>query len=219
MNININNAIYNLHIIDENNYEMYKPLLQSINICNTEFISKSYEQMSYDALEFEGYVGFFLTSVDNNFMYISCIVDLNCSGVKENYGLFDETNVVEITLLCSNYKKRVIGLTKSFFNLIIDDYITVYKKNVEKILLRIAKGINNTSAFDFYSKIGFRLISKNIMEYNYSKKDKSKSKSKTSKSKSKTSKSKSKTKEGGYKRTKTKKHNNKKRHNNNKKRN
>jgi len=165
-NIKINDINYNLHIITNFNYQTYGMLLEKQHICDTRFISNEYERLSYGALEdVESYIGFFLTNANNTVLYISSIVDLNCSGIKDES--LDVTNAVEIVLLCANYNERVIKLTENLFNLLINDYIPKYKNNVSKIFLRIAKGIDNTTAFDFYLKIGFKFITKNLMEYTY----------------------------------------------------
>jgi hypothetical protein len=57
--IKINNSNYNLHIINKYNYDLYMNLLLNNFICDTNFISNSYEELSYMSLEEDGYVGFF----------------------------------------------------------------------------------------------------------------------------------------------------------------
>lgn len=61
----------------------------------------------------------------------------------------------------------VSGLTKYFFDIIIASYIPQYKKNVKKILLKVAKNEDNKRAIMFYSKVGFTPLNANIMIYNY----------------------------------------------------
>lgn len=167
MNIQINDVSYNLHIIDKTNYTSYENLLETQYICDTVFISNLYENLSYSSLNTDGFVGFFLTNTDNNLLYISAIVDLNCSSIVDVYTSIDFSNAVDIILFCANDKRRVMGLTKSFFKLLINDYIPNYKPGVNKIYLRVAKGMYNVSAVDFYSKLGFNLIFNNLMEYKY----------------------------------------------------
>ena len=169
MNIEINNKDYNLHIISLYNYKKYEKVLEQMNICDTKYISNNYENASYSVLEYEGYVGFILTNTSNTIVYISLIIDINCSTLNYRSGILDTEKAVEISLLCANKEQRVIGLTKSFVNIIIRKYIPQLKKNVNKIYLFVSKGIDmNKSAFDFYSKIGFNPAEyTNLMEYNY----------------------------------------------------
>jgi hypothetical protein len=165
MDVEINNEIYNLHIINKDNYNLYEDYLDNIEICDVQFISNLYEKLSYNSLESENYIGFFLSNLANSIIYISCIIDLNCSGI-ENINM-NINNAVEITLLCANNEHRTIGLTKTFFGLILHQYIPAFKPNANNILLRVAQGINNKKAFQFYSKLGFQSIFGNIMEYKY----------------------------------------------------
>lgn len=168
MNVNINNSMYNLHIIDEHNFDKYEKILSKIEICDRKYISQFYEKTSYEVLELDGYVGFLLTDINNMNLFNTCIIDVNCSQIKENTN--DEIDIndsVEIVLLCANYKMSVSGLTKSFFDIIIDSYIPQYKKNVKKILLKVAKNEDNNRAINFYLKIGFTPLIANIMIYNY----------------------------------------------------
>ena len=168
MNISLNNSNYNLHIIDENNYNVYEPFLSNTFICNKDYISKSYEKLSYESLELDGYYGFFLTDITNKQIFVSTIIDIECSQIKENLNTIDTSNSVEIVLLCANYAFQIPGLTQSFFRLLINNYIPKYKPNIKTLLLKVAEGSdNNSRAYNFYSKIGFTLINKNIMKYNY----------------------------------------------------
>lgn len=171
MEIVINNETYNLHSVDNSNYDDYKELLSTTNICDKIFISNTYEELSYSMLEEPDFVGFFLTDTNNTNIYVSVVVDLTCSVIKDKYTSLNFTNSVEISLLCANYNNRVIGLTKFFFNLVINQYIPTYKSNIDKIYLRIAMGSTNQQAINFYLKVGFDLVEEksSLMMYNYSK--------------------------------------------------
>lgn len=168
MNILIDNKNYNLHIIDEKNFNKYENYLNKISICNSSYISSSYEKLSYTLLELYGYIGFILTDVTNVNVFISCIIDIDCSQIKENVENIDLYDSVEIVLLCSNYELRIPGLTKTFFNIIIQNYIPKYKPDIKNLLLKVAQGTNkNVRAYNFYLTIGFKILNKSIMIYNY----------------------------------------------------
>ena len=168
MNVTINNFMYNLHIIDEHNFDKYEKVLNKVEICDRNYISQFYEKTSYEVLELDGYVGFLLTDVNNINLFNTCIIDVNCSQIKENMNdRIDLSDSVEIVLLCANHKIPVSGLTKSFFDIIIKSYIPQYKKNVKKILLKVAKNEDNKRAIHFYLKVGFIPLNANIMIYNY----------------------------------------------------
>jgi len=133
MNVIVNNAMYNLHIIDEHNFDKYEKVLNKVEICDRNYISQFYEKTSYEVLELDGYVGFLLTDVNNINLFNTCIIDVNCSQIKENMNdRIDLSDSVEIVLLCANYKMPVSGLTKSFFDIIIKSYIPQYKKMLKK---------------------------------------------------------------------------------------
>ena len=58
MNINIDNNLYKMHIINKDNFNNYKQLLNNVNICDNVFVGQSYEKLSYSLIE-DGYLGFF----------------------------------------------------------------------------------------------------------------------------------------------------------------
>lgn len=102
MNVNINNSMYNLHIIDEHNFDKYEKVLSKVEICDRNYISQFYEKTSYEVLD--GYIGFLLTDVNNINIFNTCIIDVNCSQIKENTNYeIDINDSVEIVLLCANY--------------------------------------------------------------------------------------------------------------------
>jgi hypothetical protein len=198
MNILIDKKPYKLHFVSKTNFNIYENQLDDIYICDTKIISNSYENLSYNLLDEEGYLGFFISNLNNTIMYSSLIVDLNCSQIKDKLDSEESLdNAVEIVLLCSNSKNRIPGLTTEFFKNIITKVLPVYKSGIERILLYVAKGEINPTAISFYSKLGFRRIDRNIMEYVYNrvggriKRAKSK-KNKSKKNKSKKNKSKKK---------------------------
>jgi hypothetical protein len=166
-NITFNNILYNIHIVNEQNYELYEKKLDKMYICDNKIISKGYENLSYSSLSEDGYIGFFISNTNNSIIYSSLIVDLNCSQISNK---IDENvdNSVEIVLLCSDTKNRVKNLTTYFFNYIINNVINQYKPNVNNILLYVSKGDSNQHAINFYNKNGFESIENNIMKYSYS---------------------------------------------------
>ena len=134
--------------------------------------------MSYDVLDIEGYYGFFITDItDNNTVYCSCIIDINCSQITDKIirkiNNYSTNNSVEITLLCSNSKERITGLTKYLLNEVITKFIKYYKPQTDKIILSVANMKKNGSAIDFYEKFGFKIIEglDDIMELNLSSKN------------------------------------------------
>ena len=59
--------------ISVNKYENY---LNKISICNSSYISSSYEKLSYTLLKLYGYIGFILTDLTNLNVFISFIIDI-----------------------------------------------------------------------------------------------------------------------------------------------
>lgn len=117
-------------------------------ICDPELISPEFEYLNlWNIDETDGIYGFFITR--DNIVYASCIVDLNCNSVcsrsKMEKGMLKE--YAEISLLCSNYKKRVKGLTSKLLN-----YVKSWvKKNNKKYLVLTVANINkNQTAVSFY---------------------------------------------------------------------
>jgi hypothetical protein len=170
INFNFKEDKYLIHVIDSNNYNYYEEFISNVNICNKKILSKSFEQLAYNALNIENqFIGFFLTNKTNNILFATIIVDLTCEKNKEiiieqNASL---ENSVEITLICSNENVRVVGLTNSFTNYVISTLIPNYKLNVESIYLYVAGGQENTIAMKFYNKLGFRPFDNEILVYNY----------------------------------------------------
>lgn len=191
-NINIIqlNDKYNIHVVTENNYNLYERFIEHANICDPIFLSKSFEQLSYASLEdSEKFIGFFLTNKNNKKLHNSMIIDLDCTKNQEaiiEFG-YELQDSVEIVLLCANDKIRISGLTTEFVNFVLENIINQYKPNVKHVFLYVAQGIKteNTRAFMFYNKLGFTSLSEespNIMVYTYKagakRKQRSKSKSK-----------------------------------------
>jgi hypothetical protein len=160
----MNNKQYNIHTIDSKNYDNYHPILEQLNICSPEFISKNYEFLSYDALSEPEYIGFLLSDVANSIIYSSLIVDLMCEQLinKINDPTLIE-NAVCIGMVCSNVATRVPKLTSGFVEYVMKQLIPTYKPNVSHILLYVAKESKNTRAIDFYKKLGFHFVWNYIM--------------------------------------------------------
>lgn len=73
MNITINNNDYNLHVVTKTNFASYVNILTYTNICDPMFISKTYEQLSYDLLQDDGYIGLLLFNKTNEIIHNSYI--------------------------------------------------------------------------------------------------------------------------------------------------
>ena len=173
LKLEYNTINYNLHMVDSMNYNTYKSLLNDVNICNPEFLDKLYESLSYISIEDDTSVGFFLSDNTNTIIYSSTVVDLECNQNKDiiidnGYAIVDS---VELTLLCSNYKQRIPGLTKYFIDYVITNLLKIYKPNVKHIFLHVGKGIEfNRNAYDFYIRFGFKPLSTdnpNILLYTF----------------------------------------------------
>ena len=203
LTLEYNKITYNLHIVDDMNYSSYSSLLNHINICDPTFLDSSYELLSYLSVQDNNCVGFFLSNDSNTIIYSSAIVDLDCNKNKDQIidSGYKISESIEITLLCSNYRQRIIGLTKYFMEYLITNLIQIYKTDVNHIFLYVGKGIEfNRNAYEFYIKFGFKPLTNNtdILIYSLSggkhMHTYKKKKSKSNKSKSKSNKSKSKSK-------------------------
>ena len=171
MNINIDNNLYKMHIINKDNFNNYKQLLNNVNICDNVFVGQSYEKLSYSLIE-DGYLGFFLSNVDNTFIYSSIVIDFSCSQIIDKINVdinVDIKNSTEVVLLCSNPLKRIKYLTYYFFYNIIHSFIPLYHPETKHIYLYVAKGYDNTKAISFYNKLGFKSLTykKEIMKFTY----------------------------------------------------
>ena len=177
MEITFNKKKFLLHIVNEDNFLQYSQMLTNINICDKKFITKSYETMSYEVLEDEGYYGFFITDLTNHKLYCSCIIDINTNQITnkitEKIKNYSTANSVEITLLCSNKLERIYGLTKYLLNEVITKFIKIYKPQTDKIILSVANKLINPEAVLFYEKFGFKTIKglDDIMEFDLSSKN------------------------------------------------
>lgn len=159
----IEDKTYTIHIVDNTNYDMYSSMIEQLNICSKEFISNSYEMLSYDALSEPGYVGCFITN--NSSVFSSLIIDLHCVDIKNkltNSSLITN-DTVSISLLCSNMTNRIPKLTTTFVRFVINNIIRLYKPSVNQVILYVAKGKDNHQAISFYTKLGFTFIEQNIM--------------------------------------------------------
>lgn len=171
--IRFNDKDYNLHLVDSQNIQLYEPILKQLSVCDPNVISKSTEKLSYASLNEAGYYGFFISNTMNTVIYNSAIVDIDCSQIGDklidnDIDDIDIIHSVELVLLCSNLNKRVKGLTAFLLNFIID-YVIVLNPLCQNILLYVAKGETNTTAGDFYKKIGFESLKGNFMAYIYKK--------------------------------------------------
>ena len=77
MDIIINSEQYKIHIVNKSNYKMYGNRLDNTYICDTNFVSNSYENLSYSLLEYDNYLGFFLSNISNSTLYVSAILIYN----------------------------------------------------------------------------------------------------------------------------------------------
>jgi hypothetical protein len=170
INFNFNKNTYLIHVINSNNFNYYEEFINNINICNREILSKSFEQLAYNALNIEDqFIGFFLTNETNNILFSSFIIDLTCEKNRETIIKNGETidNSVEITLICSNMNNHIVGLTNAFTNYVINNLVPNYKPNVRNIYLYVAGGQENLRAMIFYNKLGFKSFDDEILVYNY----------------------------------------------------
>jgi len=169
LKLEYNKITYNLHIVDDMNYSSYSSLLNNINICDPRFLDSSYELLSYLSVQDNNCVGFFLSNDSNTIIYSSAIIDLDCNKNKDEIidNGYQISESIEITLLCSNYRQRIIGLTKYFMEYIITNLIQIYKSDVKHIFLHVGKGIEfNRNAYEFYIKFGFKPLTNNINNTN-----------------------------------------------------
>lgn len=164
MEILLHGQKYLFHTIHHKNYNKYKKLLH-FTICDVKYITKTYELNAYKILEDDGFVGFFLTDLENSIIYCSIIFDLQCIQIEkyiyENGFTINECAV--IALLCSNQKHRVRELTTYFISYILKNEIQKYKHSIEFILLNVSYGETNQRANAFYKKVGFVSLDNNMM--------------------------------------------------------
>lgn len=147
---------YVIRTMNRDNYD--EDLLEKINICDSDILSKGLEHFAYYALE-DDQIGFFLTNEPNTTLYASVVIDLTCS----KYAKLLEKNEInvntsfEITLLCANKNGPVIkGLTRHFIHYIIHTRIKQYMPTPENIVLNLGGGETNQVALRFYTGLGFK---------------------------------------------------------------
>ena len=134
-----NNLI--IEIIQDPDASQLSNILPTLFICDRDFISKEYETLSYDSLEDDESIGFFILN-DYNDVLVSLI-----ANVKED--------VVKLTLLCKNKNiKEVKGAPKVLLTEVNIFFTTTLKKTTT---LNVAKGTQNTHAIKFYQSIGFNI--------------------------------------------------------------
>ena len=83
MDITIQSQQYKIHIVNKDNYKKYGKRLGNTYICDTAFVSNSYENLSYSLLEDDNYLGFFLSDISNSTLYVCAIFDLQCSQIYD----------------------------------------------------------------------------------------------------------------------------------------
>lgn len=212
--INFNGTEYKLHVVNNENYELYENTLETLNICDPIYVSNDYENLSYSMLidepdegeEASSYLGFFISDKSSSKIYSSLIIDINCNQIREKletinhnpeqHEIYDTSissieldKSIEIVLLCSNSKERISGLTSFFLNYIIRTVIPRLKPGTKNILLSVAQGIDkNNRAGEFYGRFGFIPLTDSIMKFSYYG-GKRRDKSRKHKSKSKLSRS------------------------------
>ena len=167
MNFNFEDKKYNLHIVDNFNYNEYIDFFNNQFICDTNYISQNYEFLMYSILEDPGCVGFFISNKENKIIYLSLIVDIDC--VQSDNINVDESNSIIISLLCSNHLDRQPRLTFYFMNYFIHNLILNYKPDLKNIYLSVAKKRNNKNAIKFYTSIGFKELNNGHMKYTFTK--------------------------------------------------
>lgn len=196
MDNNLNDLLHKnkltLLIIDYSNYDQYESWLENLSICDEDIISNSLEQLNYMILDdkHEGYIGYFVTNEHND--VISVIICQNYiehdDKIPNKYkNIINNPLYFKISLICTNYNKKIKYLTLELLKFIFNNYIQSFGKT--KAILFLAKPEINQNALNFYTKFGFNLIDdKGLMIYNNStggkknKKNKSKKYIKTKKS-------------------------------------
>lgn len=153
---------YNIHTVTHHNFHLYHELI-SQRICATNIFSGDYETLTYESLEFDNYIGFFLTNHDNTVLHTSLIVDLTCEHLEGKTSI-STTDFACIALLCSNLSVRVRQLTTHFVKHVIAQMLPLHTSK-RKLMLYVTKGETNKSAVSFYEKLGFQFAndSSNIM--------------------------------------------------------
>lgn len=167
MEVTFEGRQFKIHFVNKSNYNKYEVILNNLSVCDKTIISKEYEYLSYNSLDEDGYVGLFLSDIQMTKIYLSMIIDVNCSQIQDKINFDDFENSVEIVLLCSHYKHRIAGLATKFFLYVINSVIPNFKNGVKHILLNVAKMDKNPKAVSFYQMVGFKLFVKDSMKYDY----------------------------------------------------
>ena len=146
-------------MVDHNNFNEYQDMLESLKLCDTDYISPDLEEMTYDVLEYEGYMGFFCRDpVSKKISSVLCI-NLNDNENLPSNNLFDtnpnENTTAEIMLLCSSKTERVPGATRELFDKVMQ-YLASNKK--QHVYLRVARPLTNKRAIEFYKSLGFQTL-------------------------------------------------------------
>ena len=144
-----------LNIVDSRNFMQYKDYLGNINICNPDFIKETYELLSYAMLQDEGNIGIFLTKHENSSFDIVVSLIINTEPDVDMKEMLSRDTVketlIEVILLCSNWKKRVYYAAKQILQ-VLQAVFELHNKNM---ILKVAKGIDNENALMFYKELGF----------------------------------------------------------------
>jgi hypothetical protein len=147
-----------IFVVDHNNFDEYREMLENLQLCDTDYISPDLEAMTYDVLEYEGNMGFFCRDpVSKKISSVLC-VDLNGNEnlpVTNNTNLTNTNETAEIMLLCSSKTNRVPGATRELFDKVMQYLASVKKRNV---YLRVARPSTNKRAIDFYKTLGFKTL-------------------------------------------------------------
>ena len=148
-----------LLIIDSNNYDTYSKMFH--NICDSAFVSKTYEMLAYDSIEVNDNIGIFLYSPKTQQVVTALVIDPNATDLEQkvnNVSNLDAYHFVEIVMLCANQHNNVPTASYTLFNAVIDMCIFNNRPN---FFLWVAQGQKNTRASAFYSKNGFTKIPDN----------------------------------------------------------
>ncbi len=146
---------YNIHVVKEDNYDDYKMMLSTIKLCDPLAISNDYESFSYDALELPEYIGYFLTDKTDKKVLLSCVVNTECENLLGKTTEISVPHSVEISLLCSDLKNRVVNLAFTFLSTLINAYIPALKSKLKYVYLYVSNYATNKRAAKFYEKVGF----------------------------------------------------------------
>lgn len=170
MNITVNGNEYWLHQVDKRNAIFYSNILNKLNVCDRRAISREYEQISYDMLQEDGYIGFFISNLQQTQIYGTIIIDVDCNQVADKLPENMVKNTVEMVLVCSNVANKIKRVMFETMRYLLQYVVPNLKsKHVTKHV-----ALKNANAIRFYTSLGFQPTQhNNVMIYSFAKKSSS----------------------------------------------